>query len=66
MRNLLQLLVAVVDAELLEAVHFENLEAVDVQHSNHHLPRATTRQEEGVREAHWWTEVRGVIRRGCL
>lgn len=32
---MLKLLVAVIDAELLEAVHVENLEAVNVEHSDH-------------------------------
>jgi hypothetical protein len=33
-KKLLQLLVAVVDAELLEAVGVEDLEAVDIQHAD--------------------------------
>lgn len=36
--DLLELLVDIVDAELLERVALEHLEAVDVQHADHQLP----------------------------
>ena len=43
--ELLELLVAIVDAELLKAVVLEDLEPVDVQYSNHVLPHTTLKCE---------------------